>query len=224
MATYENQEGDTKNGLIYVCSYIDLDAPSLDGVNKEHTAGNPFNASSLGLTRSTVNYNGFGVRLKATAANGDTKVEVRNIRVTLYHTIPAGSGDVYLANNLPSSLTSVVTSPKTGTKIITSAEGFLLRRTTSDSQWNMVTPPLSATYYKVKVQGKIFVAIGERGSIIKSTDDGVTWKVVQTGLPNTLFDLIFEPSNRTWRMTGVDDIDVLTPFDLRGMAARTNEV
>ena len=84
-----------------------------------------------------------------------------------------------------------------GTAIVGGTNGTILRSTQSSNYttWTTQTSGTSSSLYRGTYYNGAFYFIGANGTIIKSTDDGVTWTTVTTGVISDLLWGILPPVN-----------------------------
>src|ERR1700747_1922281 len=77
------------------------------------------------------------------------------------------------------------------------ATGIGLAQIGADSGWTFQKPqPTGSALRAVAVlNAKTMVAVGEQGAILRTTDAGVTWKLISSGTAATLFGVSFIDAN-----------------------------
>ena len=108
----------------------------------------------------------------------------------------------YSARVINPKLTGSLYEPKSRTLLIWGTDGTVLY-STDLSHWNHADTPVDADLARVASDGKVLIAVGERGTILRSEDAGRRWRAVSLATSN--FDLravVHHAPSGTWIAAG----------------------
>lgn len=78
-------------------------------------------------------------------------------------------------------LFAIATDKQTGAAIVTGANGKLLLSANYGAAWNAITINTQRNLYAAAHTGSIWIAVGDAGVVVRSTDNGVTWLTNELG-------------------------------------------
>jgi photosystem II stability/assembly factor-like uncharacterized protein len=72
------------------------------------------------------------------------------------------------------------------TVVIVVGEGGTILRSESGSEWNIVKSETPLTLNAVAVSGKTACAVGAKGTLVESADEGLSWRTLAAASPRDL--------------------------------------
>ncbi|MGH8185585.1 MAG: WD40/YVTN/BNR-like repeat-containing protein, partial [Steroidobacteraceae bacterium] len=109
----------------------------------------------------------------------------------------------YMPQVVNATLTGALALPDSTVTLLWGTDGTI-RRSENGSQWAYGTTLVDADLAAVaaNADGSVLVAVGERGTIVRSTDRGRTWTSMATGTDSDLRAVIHHGASDTWIAVG----------------------
>lgn len=150
------------------------------------------------------------VDLKAVEVAGDALVAVD----ANGNFLRSGDGDTFQLIQETPTTDRIYGMAATGSLLLAvGTDGIIYRSTNSGTGWNQINTESTSIMGDLKsVAGDgsgHWIAVGEsglaRGAVVRSTDDGQTWSLVEDASTVPLNDVLYDPSRNKWYAVGQDD-------------------
>lgn len=88
-----------------------------------------------------------------------------------------------------------------GALYITGEQGLLLKLAADGEHFTRLTTPYAGTFFGAVGKPGVLLAYGLRGHVVRSTDGGENWQMVETGLANSITAANLDSAGNLWLMS-----------------------
>lgn len=88
-----------------------------------------------------------------------------------------------------------------GVLYITGEQGLLLKLAADGEHFTRLTTPYAGTFFGAVGKPGVLMAYGLRGHVVRSTDGGENWQMVETGLANSITAANLDSAGNLWLMS-----------------------
>lgn len=211
------------SGLVYQCKIINVRdaAPSPSWPQQLRQVTHTKSDIIESLPPENVNDPSFGVVLAVNGTQGFAGVDEIALKAGYYSYdyIDPGTENpqdsTKYTDRATNQLFAVTQSPLTGRKVIVATAGKVKYKDPTDSGWTNATPPTDADLFDVKCVDGDFYACGDFGTLIRSTNGGVGWSVIETGTIAPLLGMTYSKLKRFLYIVGANETGIIARIRLQ---------